>query len=143
MKQAQLIPIFFCLFLLTASQVLAGDVSVTDPWIREAPPGAKALSAYMKISNNSTEPVTLKSVSSPDFPMIRIHQTKMHEGMAHMQKQASLQIDPGESVTLEPNSYHLMLMHPVRSLQAGDEVKFQIQLSNGELLDVKAIVRKQ
>ncbi len=142
MKQALLLPIIFCLSLFIVSGVLASEVSVTDPWIREAPPGAKVLAAYMKISNNSTQTVALESVSSPDFPMIHIHLTKMHEGMAHMQKQSQLQIEPGGSIMLEPDSYHLMLMHPARALLVGDKVELQLQLDNGDVLDVTAIVRK-
>jgi len=142
MKHIQLMPTIFCFFLLIAGQVLAGEVTVTDPWIREAPPGAKALSAYMKISNNSDQTITLESASSPDFPMIKIHQTNMHDGMVHMQKKSNLQIEPGGSIMFKPNSYHLMLMHPDRPLKAGDTVELKLQLGDGEALEVTAIVRK-
>lgn len=142
MKLVKLIPIICCLSLLIIGQVLAGEISVTDPWIREAPPGAKVLGAYMKISNSSKQTVTLESVSSADFPMIHIHLTKLSEGMAQMQKQSQLQIEAGGSILLEPNGLHLMLMHPARSLHAGDKVELQLHFGNGDVIDVTAIVRK-
>jgi hypothetical protein len=67
----------------------------------------------------------------------------MSHGMAHMMKQKNLQIDAGTSVVLEPGSYHLMLMGPVRVLRAGDEVRLQLIFDNGEALDVTAVVKKQ
>ena len=143
MKQIKLLLIVFCLFLFFAHRVPADAISVTDPWIRAAPPGARALGAYMTISNHSNHTVTLETVSSPDFPMIQIHLTKMHEGMAHMLKQSSLLIQSGNSVVLEPGGYHLMLMRPIRSLELGDLVKLQLHFDNGELIDVSAVVRKQ
>ncbi len=142
MKLVKLIPIIFCLSFFVTGQVLAGEISVTDPWIREAPPGAKVLAAYMKISNKSTDTVTLETVSSTEFSMIHIHLTKMSEGMAQMQKQSQLQIEAGSSILLEPNGLHLMLMHPIRSLHAGDMVDLQLHFGNDEIIDVTAIVRK-
>ena len=143
MKQIKLIPILFCLLLLFAHRLPADAISVTNPWIREAPPGARALGAYMTITNHSSNAATLESISSPDFPRIEIHRTKMHEGMAHMFKQSSLRIQPGNSVALEPGGYHLMLMQPVRSLRSGDSVKLQLHFDNGEIVDISAVVRKQ
>ena len=143
MKQVELIPIFFCLSLLISKGVLAADISVTDSWIRKAPPGAQVLGAYMMINNQSNHTVTLKSVSSPCFHKVQIHLTKMHDGMVHMLKQPNLQIEPAGSVALEPGGYHLMLMRPVRSLHAGDKVKLQLHFDNEEVIDVTAVVRKK
>ncbi len=143
MKQIKRILILFCLSFLFADPVAADAISVTNPWIREAPPGARALGAYMTINNHSNHAVVLESVSSPDFPMIQIDLTKMHEGMAHMLKQPSLPIQSGNNVVLQPGGYHLMLMKPVRSLQIGDLVTLQLHFDNGEIIDVSAVVRKQ
>ena len=143
MKQVKLIPILFCYFLFIAGQVMAGEIAVIDPWIREAPPGTEMLAAYMTIENQSNHTATLVSVSSPAFSMIHIHLTKMDNGMAHMQKQSDLQIKVGGSVVLAPGGYHLMLMQPVRSLHAGDKVKLQLHFDDTEAIDVTAVVRKR
>jgi len=132
-----------CLTLLTAICARASEISVTDPWIREAPPVAKMLAAYMTISNNSTRTVQFESASSADFEMVEIHRTKTHEGMSRMIKQSSLQIDGGKNVMLEPLGYHLMLMRPKRYFQAGDNVILELHFNNGEAVSVTAVVRKQ
>ena len=133
----------FCLFLLTATCARASEISVANPWIREAPPVAKMLAAYMTISNNSKHTVQLESAASADFEMVEIHLTETHEGMSRMIRQSSLQIDGGKNVVLEPRGYHLMLMRPKRYLQAGDNVMLELHFNSGEAVHVTAIVRKQ
>lgn len=128
-------------FLVTNS--LAGGITVTDSWIREAPPGAKATAAYMTISNASSQTVQLDSAASADFEMIEMHRTEMHDGMAHMKKQTGIRIEAGKSVQLKPGDFHLMLMRPRRSLKAGDQCGLQLRFDNGESIAVQAIVRKQ
>ncbi len=131
------------LFLVSASAAVAGALSVSDPWIREAPSNAKALAAYMTIVNASAAAVSLESASSPDFRMVEIHRTDMSHGMAHMMKQPALRIEAGASVHLKPGDYHLMLMGPLRALRAGDAVSLRLVFDNGEALEVTAEVKKE
>lgn len=143
MKQTLLILLVLSLTLFTVHNVRAGEISVTDPWIREAPAVAGVLAAYMTISNNSRHTVQIDSASGADFTMIEIHRTMMHEDMAQMVKQSSLRIEAGKSLVLEPGGYHLMLMKPRRPLRAGDKVILQLHFTSGETIDVIAEVRKQ
>lgn len=142
MKKFALSLLVVCIALFTTSLVLANELTVNDPWIREAPPEAQMLAAYMTIGNNSTHTVALESASSPDFRIIEIHRTKMEKGMARMMRQSRLQILPGSRVVLAPGNYHLMLMQPLRSLRAGDTVQLQLRFDSGESIDVTALVRK-
>jgi periplasmic copper chaperone A len=143
MKQPIKILFVLFLFLLAPINAKASEVSVANPWIREAPPGTQMLAAYMRISNNSKHTIQLESAASDDFEMVAIHRTETHEGMSHMTKQSGLQIKSGENVMLEPGGYHLMLMKPKRNLQSGDNIKLQLQFDKGEVIDVTAVVRKQ
>ena len=131
------------LALLTANNVRASEISVTDPWIREAPAVAGVLAAFMTIRNNSRHSVQINSASGADFTMVEIHRTMIHEDMAQMVKQSSLRIEAGESLVLEPGGYHLMLMKPKRPLRAGDKVIIQLHFASGETIDVITEVKKQ
>ena len=143
MKQSMLIMLVLSLPLLTVNNVRASGISVTDPWIREAPAVAGVLAAFMTISNNTKHTVQINSASGADFTMIEIHRTMLHEDMAQMIKQSSLRIEAGESLVLKPGGYHLMLMKPKRPLRAGDKVNLQLHFASGETIDVIAEVRKQ
>jgi copper(I)-binding protein len=120
----------------------AGGVTVTDPWIREAPPGVTTLAGYLRISNASAAPVTLDAVTSADFGAIEIHVTEMHDGVMHMGRARGLEIGAGASRALEPGGAHLMLMDRKRPLRAGDAVTLRLRFSDGEEIDAHAPVRK-
>ncbi|MDM8564972.1 copper chaperone PCu(A)C [Candidatus Halobeggiatoa sp. HSG11] len=118
------------------------SVQITEQWIREAPPNAKVLAAFMIIDNQSAESQTLVAASSPDFERTEIHQTIEHDGMMHMEKQEQLVIESKQQLMLKPGSYHLMLMGIKRPLHAGDEVELTLKFANGEELVIKTPVRK-
>ena len=121
----------------------AQDIIIRDPRIPEAPPVAKAMAAYMTIANTTIEPRRLLSASSPDFKQIEIHQTAMHNGMAHMAAQPNLPIPANSTVVLEPGGLHLMLMQPVRPLKEGDSVALQLRFDDSSTLEVRAPVIKR
>ena len=142
MKQI-LLSFVLCCLVCCAIQAQAGDITVSDPWIAEAPPVARVMAAYMTISNNSSKPVQLLSAASSDFNKIELHQTTMHGGMAHMMAHATLPIGEGSRAVLQPGGYHLMLIHPVRPLKAGDHVDLELRFDSGETLTVTTPVRKK
>lgn len=134
--------IMFGLFTLACVNSQAGDITVDDAWIQEAPPTAKAMAGYLGINNHSKAAIMLESATSEDFGSIEIHSSEMHDGMVHMHKEPHLAIGPAASHTLKPGGYHLMLMKRKRNLQAGDRVGIMLHFSNGEALHIEAEVRK-
>ena len=118
------------------------DITITDPRIPERPPVAKMLAAYLTITNTAATPAQLLSVASPDFKQIEIHQTTMHQGMAQMTAQASLPLPANSKAVLEPGGLHLMLMHPLRPLRAGDSVVLTFLFDDGATLTVMVPVVK-
>lgn len=137
--------IFHALLLVTSCicfvPAYAGDILVKSPWIREAPPTAKALAAYMVITNNGTQQVSLLEVTSPNFGSVEIHQTTMHQGMMHMTALKSLAINPGETVRLEPGGFHIMLLDPRNSVRPGDQFELRLHFDLGEDLIVPVVVQ--
>ena len=119
------------------------DIVITDPRIPERPPVAKMLAAYMTITNTTATPRQLLSVASPDFKQIEIHQTTMHNGMAHMAAQASLPVPANSKVILAPGGLHLMLIQPLRQLRAGDTVMLNLMFDDSAALAVTVPVVKQ
>ncbi|MDB5969034.1 MAG: hypothetical protein JWQ90_1484 [Hydrocarboniphaga sp.] len=100
--------------------LLACDgLALVQPWIREAPPGAAVMAGYGKLVNNGSKPVTIASISSPDFGSVEIHQSSMADGRMRMRRADPLTLAPGQSVELTPGGYHLMLMQTKQPLLAG------------------------
>jgi copper(I)-binding protein len=128
--------------LVTGTNVFAGNVEINDPWVREAPPNAQVLAAYMTIANNSAKTVSLMEVQSPAFDHVEMHRSMVKDGMMHMMKQDSIEIPAGGKVMLQPGGYHLMLMKPKHALKAGDKVSFTLKFNDGSRSDVNAPVKK-
>ncbi|HHJ16269.1 MAG TPA: copper chaperone PCu(A)C [Gammaproteobacteria bacterium] len=138
MKQL-LLAILLCWNTLALAEV---DVQVDHAWVREAPPGARMMAAYMTLINRGEEDITLVDVNSPAFRMVMLHKSAMVDGMARMSHVDKLDIPAGASVALEPGSYHLMMPAPDTRLVSGDKVEFILEFADESQLRVEAEVRK-
>jgi copper(I)-binding protein len=132
--------------LLTLLTPLAGadtGLVVDRAWVREAPPGASMMAAYLVISNPGNSDATLVAVDSPAFAQVMLHKSETVDGVARMVHLDSLLIPARGSVTLEPGSYHLMMPAPQTRLREGDQVKFLLHFADNSSVAVTADVRKK
>ena len=129
--------------VLTMSCAHAADkgVVIESPWIREAPPTAKALAGYMKIRNHSSQK-TLVSAESDDFQSVMLHQTVTKDGMAMMIHRQRIELPKGIELIFEPGGYHLMLLRPKRPLRLGDQVAIDLLFSDGTRQTVEFTVSR-
>jgi copper(I)-binding protein len=134
----------FLILSLFLSAAMAGPAIVVEaPWIREAPPASTVLAAYMVLKNPGDTPLTITSISSPDFKDADIHNTQVKDGVAKMLPVEELQLPAGGSLTFEPGSLHLMLFDPLRPLRNGDSVVLVIHYGRGDSMSVNVpVVRK-
>lgn len=140
MTKLLLAPWWAALFVTGLAQA-AETVEVNDAWIREAPPGAAVLAAYLTIENGGDAERTLVAADSPDFGRIEIHATRIKGGMASMAPLKGLKIAAHGRQTLAPGGTHLMLMQPRRELRAGDRVKLTLGFDGGLRVATEATVR--
>lgn len=137
--------IAICLLLLlqpTTSLSAENPLTITNAWIREAPPNAKMMAGYMSLTNNSKTPVTVRSVTSQSFREIGIHRTLYKDGIAKMVSLESLTIPEQGSIIFEPGSYHLMMFSPEEALSSGDTVTISLQLENHPAITQRFLVRQ-
>ncbi len=118
-----------------------GHLMVDDAWVREAPPGAKALAGYMKLHNHADKERVLVSADSPAFGRVMLHKTVFEGEMSKMVHQHMITIPAKGMVSFEPNSYHLMMMKPKQALKAGDKVSVTLSFKNGDTQEVTHEVR--
>jgi len=132
------------LLLIVASAATAdATLEISEAWVREAPPTALMMAGYMTINNTGDAPVTVISISSPDFDSAEIHRTVIEEGIARMLPVSQLEIPANSQVKLEPGGLHLMLFDPKRSLPEGEAVTFIIHLDDSNSVSTTSpVVRK-
>jgi hypothetical protein len=125
------------------SRLTEVPVSVTDAWIREAPPGAQAMAAYMLVVNPTKKGLSLTGVTSPAFEEVQMHVSEVKDGMAHMKQVPGFTLSPGARLVFKPGGNHLMLMHPKKPLKQGDVVPLVLQFDKAGVRSLQVKVLSQ
>ena len=134
---------FFVLFSITAATAAtAGKLEIHDAWVREAPPMAEVMAAYLTLHNHSAKTYTLTSVSSPDFERVEMHRTEQHDGMTTMLPVSRVILSANGSVSFQPGGMHLMLMKPKKHLMVGNSVSLTLLFSDESSMTITAPVKK-
>jgi copper(I)-binding protein len=114
-----------------------GDLTVTSPWTRATPGGAKIAGGYLKITNNGTASDRFVGAKSAEADHVEIHEMSMNDGVMKMRPlPGGLEIKPGETVELKSGGYHLMFMDIKQPLKAGDTFKATLQFEKAGPLEV-------
>lgn len=117
-----------------------GGVEVANAWVRFAPPSVKVHAAYIMLTNKSDKDLVLTGASSPAYDSVELHQSKMKDGVASMEKLDKVTIGAGKMVHLEPGGMHLMLFGPKRKQSLGAKVAFVLKFEGGKDVSVEAKV---
>jgi hypothetical protein len=137
-KNIALILLFFISGNVVAVQ---GYVTITEPWIRSAPPNAPMLGAFMNLKNNSDKEIKLVKVHAEGFKRIEMHRTINSEGMMMMVKQEYIPIPAHELVELKPGSWHIMMINPDSVPIEGSSVMINLLFDDGSTQMVHAAVK--
>ena len=136
----------FCIIctlaLFACNQPSVNTISIDQAWIREAPPGSSAMAGYLKISNNSDNPIILHSATSSAFKAIEFHRSIEVNGVYRMAPQLHLHIAANSTFDLKPGDYHLMLFNPTRALKEGDNIEVALVFSHDQIVSTTIPVRK-
>ncbi len=122
-----------------ASPSADAAITVSEPWI--AQPASDTSAMFGEVSNSGSETVNITGGSAPGVGMVQVHEFVKDGNTEVMQEVAGgLPVPAGGSVTLQPGSYHVMLMNVSEQWSVGDEVTVTLDLSNGESVAVTAPV---
>lgn len=117
------------LLALPALPAAACELKLEDAWVRPAPPTAKVVAGFGRISNPGTVDAELASLSSPAFGRVELHEMKTVDGVMQMRRIENLKLAPGESLDLAPGGNHFMLFDPVAPLAEGAKVELTMTLA--------------
>jgi copper(I)-binding protein len=118
-------------------------LTVEFAWVREGPPVAKTLAAYMTIKNSSMEPISIQSVRSTEFNRVELHRSMMADGMAIMKKETQVEIPARGRIKFKPGGRHIMLIGPSKALKVGDVIRLYFLLGNGDEVPIDVPVRRE
>ena len=122
--------------------VTVGDLTITQAWARATPPAAMAGAGYLTITNDGAADDRLVAVHTDVATNPQIHEMAMDSGNMTMRELPDGVVIPaGESVTLQPGGYHLMLIGlDETGLVQGTTIKVTLIFENAGSVDVDLVV---
>lgn len=110
---------------------VASTVVASEAWIRLPPPAANVAAGYVELHNGGA-PTRLLAAHAAGFGQVQLHAMRMDGEVMRMQALPDgLALPAGQTTSLQPGGYHLMLMMPKRPLQAGQHVRVRLQFAGG------------
>ncbi|VVO15994.1 hypothetical protein PS858_00914 [Pseudomonas fluorescens] len=125
------------LFLLGTALQVSAQTQVEDAWVRATVAGQQATGAFMTVTASSDS--KLLSVQTPVAKIVQIHESTMKNDVMSMQPVDFVALPAGKAVTLDPHSYHVMLIDLVGQVKEGDKVPLTLTVenANGEKESIK------
>jgi periplasmic copper chaperone A len=108
----------------TGPTVRVGQLTITAPWTRATPQGARVAGGYMTIANTGAEPDRLIGGTFPLAGRLEVHEMAIAGGVMTMRELAQgLDIPAGGKVELRPGGFHVMFMDLREQVREGQPIK--------------------
>jgi periplasmic copper chaperone A len=140
--KARLFGLSICLLLGSSLSALAqtAEVQVTDVWARATPGGAQTAAIYATLQSSTGDELT--GVSTPAAKEAQLHQMTMEGAVMKMRRVDRLELPAGQSVTLKPGGYHIMLVGLAHPLVDGQTFPMTFTFAKSGTQDVTVTVQK-
>jgi periplasmic copper chaperone A len=128
--------------VLLASGAIAqsGDVRITNAWARATPGGAQTAAAYVTLVSSAGDRLT--GASTPAAQKAELHTMTMDGGVMKMRQVDSIDVPAGQTVTLKPGGYHIMLVGLTEPLKEGQTFLLTLTFAKAGTQDVVVTVQK-
>jgi copper(I)-binding protein len=136
-------------FVITSAVFLAplalvrAQVTASEPWVRATVPQQKATGAFMNL--NATASARLVSARSPVAGVVEIHEMAMDNGIMRMRAIPGIEIPAGQTLSLKPGGYHVMLIDLKQQIKDGETVPLTLVFEGldrkQQTLEIKATAR--
>ena len=126
MRKAGFLTVLVALAMVASGCGGDDGLEVEGVWARTSPRMADAGAVYLQVTSPEADRLIDASVPGDVAGMVEIHETVMMEGEGDegmgtmmMQEVGIIDLPAGETVSLEPGGYHIMLMRLATPLEVG------------------------
>lgn len=123
-----------------AQELKFGGITVVTPWARATPGGAKVGGAYLELKAAAGIEDRLVGAKSPAAGSVEIHNHISEGGIMKMRRVDGIKLSGGQTVTLKPGGYHLMLMDLKQPLKQGGKLPLTLVFEKAGELAVEATI---
>jgi len=118
-----------------------GDLSIAHPWSRATAPQAPNGVVYMAITNNGDTADRLVGAAGDAAERMELHTHNMVDGVMQMRPvEGGIDLPPGETVHLEPQGLHIMLMGLDAPLVEGERFTVTLSFEQAGEISVEAAI---
>jgi periplasmic copper chaperone A len=128
--------IALCAGPLVAAETKLKDLLIDHPYARPTPPGATVAEAYLKVRNAGKDADRLVRAASPIAGVVEIREMFFEQNVMKVRSIPGLGIKPGDTLTLQPGSYHIMLMDLKAPLAAEQRFPMTLTFERAGSVDV-------
>lgn len=125
-----------------ATLLVASDIKVENPFVKEVAPNMKNSAAFMTIKNSGDKKVSLVSATNDASSITELHTHGKRDGMMVMYKVDKMDVPAKGEALLKPMGLHVMLIGLNKQIKEGDTVNIELKFDNGESVKVAAPVKK-
>ncbi len=86
------------------------DISISNAWVRPTLGAGRTTAAYVTITNMGTAADRLTAADAPGASSVEVHTAGLEDGVMRMRRLEGLDIPAGETVTMAPGGYHIMII---------------------------------
>ena len=132
-----------CLLVVVAAGSAAAqssDLEVKDVWARATPGAAQTAAVYATLLSAAGDRLT--GASTPAAAQADLHMMSMDNGVMKMRQIDGIDLPPGQTVTLKPGGYHIMLTGLAKPLAEGQTFPMTLTFAKAGPRDVTVIVQK-
>lgn len=134
---------FMLPFALAAVFAFGADIDVNGAFIKATPPNAQSSAAFMTITNNTDQNISLVSASNSVSKFTELHTHVSENGMKKMIQIPQIDIPAKSSTQLKPGGLHIMMIGLSKAVNPGDKVDLTLNFSNGKSIDLKGVEAKK
>lgn len=115
----------------------AGALVIGHPWSRQTAPRQAVGAGYLTITNTGKTDDRLLSAASSAATQVQVHTVGLVDGVMRMRElRDGLHIPAGQSVTLRPGGYHIMLIGLKAPLARGAMVPAELRFARAGRVNV-------
>ncbi len=93
-----------------ATELVAGDLKLSAPWIRASVPGQVNGAGYVQINNQAAQADRLISATTNGVNRVELHTIINENGVAKMREVPGIDVPASGVVKLMPGGFHIMFL---------------------------------
>ncbi len=128
--------------IAAATLMMAGEIKIENPFVKEVAPNMKNSAAFMTIKNGGSKTVNLVSATNDASAITELHTHGKKDGMMVMYKVDKIEVPAKGEALLKPMGLHVMLIGLNKQIKEGDTVNLELKFDNGESVKIAAPVKK-